>query len=132
MHSAAVMGPGPGYEKHPEHTVELAHEKRQVRVLFNGIVVADTRNGITVREASYDPVVYIPRRDVRSEFLRETSRETHCPFKGYASYWSVKVDREIAENAAWAYPRSYEEVTELADCIAFDKRLVSYEFISEH
>lgn len=132
MHGVAVMGPGPGYEKHPEHTVELNVDHRRVRVVFQGVVVADTRNAIMVSEVGYDPVAYIPRGDVRTELLKETSRETHCPFKGYASYWSIEVGDKIAENAAWAYPRSYEEVTDLADCIAFDKRFVDEVIVSEH
>ncbi len=132
MHGVAVMGPGPGYEKHPEHTVELNRDHRRVRVMFHGEILADSSNVIMVHEAGYPPVAYIPRSDVRTEFLSETSRETHCPFKGYASYWSIKVGGETAENAAWAYPRSYEEVTELADCIAFDKRFVDEDIVSEH
>lgn len=132
MHGTAIMGPGPGYEKHPEHTVELKPDHRRVRVLFNGAVLADSRNAIMVYEVGYDPVAYIPRADVRMELLSESDRETHCPFKGYASYWSVTVGGRTAENAAWAYPRSYEEVTDLAECIAFDKRLVDEVVTSEH
>jgi len=131
MHGVAVMGPGPGYEKHPEHTVELKREGRHIRVLFNGVIIADTRNAITVIEADYDPVAYIPRADVRTDLLMETSRETHCPFKGYASYWSINVEDKTAENAVWGYPRSYAEVSELADYLAFDKRFVDEVLISD-
>ncbi len=100
--------------------------------MFHGEILADSSNVIMVHEAGYPPVAYIPSSDVCADFLSETSRETHCPFKGYASYWSIKVGDETAENAAWAYPRSYEEVTELADCIAFDKRFVDEDIVSEH
>jgi uncharacterized protein (DUF427 family) len=61
----------------------------------------------------------------------ETSRETHCPFKGYASYWSINVEDKTAENAVWGYPRSYAEVSELADYLAFDKRFVDEVLISD-
>ncbi|TQV81865.1 DUF427 domain-containing protein [Denitrobaculum tricleocarpae] len=132
MHGVMVMGPGPGYEKYPEHTVHLERDDRRIQVNFQGVTIADTRNAIMLHEAGYDPVAYIPRGDVRTELLSETSRETHCPFKGYASYWSIEVGDKTAENAAWAYPRSYEEVTELADCIAFDKRFVEVVVVSEH
>ncbi len=132
MPAVAVMGPGPGYEKHPEHKVELRPSHQRVRVVYQGAVIADTRDAIIVHESNYDPVAYIPRSDVRSEFLKASARETHCPFKGYASYWSIELDGKVAENAAWAYPRSYEEVSELADRIAFDRRFLDEVIISEH
>lgn len=132
MYGVMVMGPGPGYEKHPEHTVELTRDKRRIQILFQGVTIADTRNAVMVQEAGYDPVAYIPRSDIRTELLHQSDRETHCPFKGYACYWSIVVDDKTAENAAWAYPRSYEEVTDLADCIAFDTRFVEEIIVAEH
>lgn len=119
MTATETAGPGPGFIKHPEHTVTLSHDGNRVRVVFNGETIAETDAAITMHEASYPPVYYLPRGDVRAEVLNRTDHSTHCPFKGDASYWSIAVGDKSSENAVWSYERPFDEVAEIKDYVAF-------------
>jgi uncharacterized protein (DUF427 family) len=109
----------PGFAQHPHHHVDLAREPVHVRVVFNGKTVADSSEVVTVREPPYAPVYYIPRRDIRMDELERTTHASYCPFKGEASYWSVRVGDRVAENAAWSYESPYDEVVGIAGLVAF-------------
>ena len=114
-----TAGPGPGYARAPEHTITLEYEGQRVTVVFNGETIADTTNAITLREANYPPVYYLPRGDVRADVLTPTEHSTHCPFKGDASYWTITVGDKASENAVWSYEIPFDEVVEIKDHMAF-------------
>jgi len=115
------------YEQNPSHRVDLEPSPGTVRVRFAGEVLADSERALLVRETGHDPVVYFPREDVRAEFLESTEHSTFCPFKGDASYWSLRVgDREEA-NAAWSYEDPFEEVVGLKNFMAFYADRVEWE-----
>ncbi|MBZ0291557.1 MAG: DUF427 domain-containing protein [Anaerolineae bacterium] len=76
---------------------------RRVRVIFNGVMIADTTRAVRVLETSHPPAYYIPPEDVQMQYLTQTRQRTFCEFKGAASYWTVKVGDRISENAAWGY-----------------------------
>ena len=71
---------GPGYKRNPEHRIALAHESRRVRVVVAGAAIAESSNAITLREATYPPVYYIPRQDVRMDNLVQTDHHSSCPY----------------------------------------------------
>jgi len=110
---------GPGYKRHPDHSVDLERQGKGVRVTFNGTTIAESDHAITVKETGYDPVYYLPRDSVRMESLARTEHHTHCPFKGEASYFSLTVNGRTADNAAWSYEQPYDEVRDLRNYIAF-------------
>ena len=117
------MNPAPGFKKYPQHQVEARPSSARVRVLSKGQVIADTREGVELHESygegkkTVAPVVYyIPRKDVRMDRLERTAHSTHCPFKGDASYFSLKGG---AENAVWSYEQPYDEMAALKDRLAF-------------
>lgn len=114
-----MANPSPGLKAHPEHKVTLEHEGQHVRVGFAGETIADTNDAITVREADYEPVLYIPLADVSRRHLVPSAHRTHCPFKGEARYWNLTGGERNAENAAWAYDRPFDEVAEIAGHVAF-------------
>jgi len=114
-----TAGPGPGFAKKPEHTVTLEREGKRVSVVFNGETIAESTNAVTLHEANYPPMYYLPREDVRAEVLTATAHHTHCPFKGDASYWSIKVGDKDSENAVWSYEIPFDEVAEIKDHMAF-------------
>jgi uncharacterized protein (DUF427 family) len=114
-----TAGPGPGYVRAPEHTITLEREGKRVSVVFNGETIAETTNAITLHEANYPPMYYLPREDVRAEVLTPTEHSTHCPFKGDASYWSIAVGDKESENAVWSYELPFDEVAEIKDHMAF-------------
>ncbi len=120
---------GPGYAKKSDHKIELLPAGRRVRVEFGGVTLADSANPRLMRESTYPLVYYFRREDVRMDLLAATEHSTYCPFKGDASYWTVRVGDQSAENAVWGYGAPYDEVPELKDYLSFywDKMDVWYE-----
>lgn len=100
----------------PDHPISIAPNPRRVRVVAGGAVVAETTRALTLREASYRPVQYIPRADARMDLLARTDRATHCPYKGDASYFSILGG---GENAVWSYEAPFPAMTEIAGYLAF-------------
>jgi uncharacterized protein (DUF427 family) len=92
---------------------------RRVRVVFNGVTVAETTRALRVLETSHPPVYYVPPEDVRTEYVRPTRRRTFCEFKGEAAYYDLDVDGRVAVNAAWYYPEPTERYAALRGHVAF-------------
>jgi uncharacterized protein (DUF427 family) len=116
-----ARNPAPGYKMYPNHHITAKPAGKRVRVTFNGEVIADTTDAIALHEPHVGHVVapvvyYIPRKDVKMDRLVRTSHTTHCPFKGDASYFSLKGG---AENAVWSYERPYDELVAIKDLLAF-------------
>lgn len=103
----------------PKHLLYFHEFPRRVRAVFGGAVVADTVRGRLLHESNLLPVLYFPREDVESAYLEPSEHATHCPFKGDAAYWSLRVGERVAENAAWAYPQPHEGAAWLDGYVAF-------------
>jgi uncharacterized protein (DUF427 family) len=97
--------------------VELS--SKHVQVVFNGVVIADTRRAQRVLEMSHPPVYYIPTEDIRMEYLTPTGRATYCEWKGRAGYYTVSVNGKTAQNAAWFYPNPTPAFAAIKDYVAF-------------
>ena len=97
----------------------LEESNQQVRVEFNGEVIADTRNAKRVLETSHPPTYYIPPEDVNSEFLKESDKTTLCEWKGTARYFDVVVGDKRAGDAAWYYPDPTERFESIENHLAF-------------
>jgi len=108
-----VLQPGP---RHPI-TVDPAGVRVVVRIA--GQVIADSTSALTVREADYPPVHYVPRSDVDLAALERTSQDSYCPFKGDAAYYSIPAAGERGVNAVWTYEEPYPAVAEIKDHLAF-------------
>ena len=113
--------PAPGFEKHPGHRITTKPAGSRVQIRFDGETIADTRDAVLLEEpmggSTVSPVVYyIPRKDVKMDRLVRTSHHTYCPFKGNASYYSL---RHGPENAAWSYEQPYDEMVAIKDLLAF-------------
>ncbi len=117
--SPAEANPGPGYAKHPEHTIRCEAHPARVVVTFAGETIADSARSVVMREGRYPPVHYFPRDDVRMDLLQPTAHDSYCPFKGTASYFSIEAGGRTAENAVWSYESPYDEVLDLKDYLAF-------------
>ena len=113
--------PGPGQESVWDYPrpPRIEPSARRIRVVFNGVTIADTTRAVRVLETSHPPVYYIPPEDVRMDYLEPTRRRTFCEFKGAASYYTVSVDGRTAADAAWYYPAPVERYAALRDHIAF-------------
>jgi uncharacterized protein (DUF427 family) len=92
---------------------------KQIQVVFNGVTIADTREAKRVLETSHPPVYYIPRKDVRMEYLAEAAGSSFCEWKGQARYYTVGVDSRRAERAAWSYPAPVRGYAAIVDHLAF-------------
>jgi uncharacterized protein (DUF427 family) len=88
----------------------------RVRVAMKGELIADTREALALQEGDYPVVYYFPRKDVKMERLARTERRSYCPFKGHASYYSLKGG---AQNAVWTYEDPYDEMLAIREFLAF-------------
>ena len=86
---------------------------------MNGKRVADTREALTLKEAGYPPVQYIPRKDVDMTQLQPSSHQTYCPYKGDCAYYSIPAGGERSVNAVWSYEAPYAAVSAIRDYLAF-------------
>ena len=103
----------------PDHPITLTPAAKRWRARFAGHVIADSDSAIVLQEADYPPVVYFPRADVALEYMSRTDRSTHCPYKGDASYYTVLMDGQFAENAVWTYELPYPAMEAIAERLAF-------------
>ena len=103
----------------PDHPITIAPNPKRLRVTFAGRIIADSRRAFTLQETGYTPALYIPREDIDMSLLERTAHATHCPYKGDAAYYSIRVADRLAENAAWTYERPYPAVADIAGRLAF-------------
>jgi uncharacterized protein (DUF427 family) len=103
----------------PDHPISIAPHPQRVRITFNGRTIADTTRALALRETTYKPVFYIPREDADMAVFERTSHSTHCPYKGDATYYSIRVGDKLAENAIWSYEQPFPAMAEISDLLAF-------------
>ena len=108
-----VRIPGPG------HPITITPNPHRVVVTVGGRVVADTRAGLTLQEAAYPPVIYVPSADVDMTLLERTTHATYCPYKGDCAYFSVPAGGERAVNAVWTYEQPWDAVAAIRGHVAF-------------
>jgi uncharacterized protein (DUF427 family) len=108
-----VLTPG------PDHPITVEPTASRVVVRSGGKVIADTTAALTLREANYPPVLYIPVADVTPDTLRPTDTQTYCPYKGDASYYSLVVDGAEIADAVWTYEKPRDAVAGIAGHVAF-------------
>lgn len=121
------MAGRPVLEPTAEHPITVSPSGRHVTVKVHGEVVADTDDALTLQEASYPAVHYIPLADVREDLLRRSDTSTYCPYKGEAGYYHVAVAGTTVDDAIWTYEQPYPAVAAIAGHVAFypDKAAIS-------
>ncbi|WP_433364761.1 DUF427 domain-containing protein [Streptosporangium sp. CA-115845] len=112
MTEKPVLQPG------PDHPITIEANPARIVVSVGGRVVADSRRALTLREAAYPPVQYIPIADVDRSLLERTGTATYCPYKGDASYYTITVDGKRSVDAVWFYASPHPAVAEIKDHIA--------------
>lgn len=103
----------------PDHPITIAPNPRRVRISVGGTVIAETTRALTLREASYPSVQYIPREDTDMTRLQRSDHRSYCPFKGEAGYFSIVSDGRTLANAVWTYETPYDAVKAIAGRFAF-------------
>src|SRR4051794_34953964 len=102
----------------PRHTLYFEPYPRRIRALLGGETVIDTLGAHLLWESSIRPVLYVPQADVRADLIEPTDHSTHCPFKGDASYWTVRAGDRVEENLLWGYPEPIETAEWLRGYVA--------------
>ena len=113
MTDRPILQPG------PDHPITIEANPSHIVVSVAGAVVADTRRALTLREANYPPVNYIPLGDLDESLLAPSDHSSYCPYKGEASYFSIPTGAERSVNAIWVYRAPYDAVAEIKDHVAF-------------
>jgi len=103
----------------PDHPITIERNAHRIVITVAGRTVADTREALTLREASYPAVQYVPRKDVDMALLERTNQITYCPYKGDCAYYSIPAGGERSINAVWAYEEPYAAVAAIKDHVAF-------------
>lgn len=95
------------------------YSKKHIQIFFAGEKVADTTRAIRVLETSHPPVYYLPPEDIQMQLLEDNTATSYCEWKGRASYYNVIVRDQIAELAAWYYPRPESNFQQIQNYVAF-------------
>ncbi|MGY5809570.1 DUF427 domain-containing protein [Rhizobium sp. LEGMi198b] len=103
----------------PDHPITIENKRAHVTVSVAGKVIADTREALSLKEASYPAVIYVPRKDIDMSALKRTDHATYCPYKGDCSYYSIPVGGERSVNAVWTYENPRAAVSQIKDYMAF-------------
>ena len=124
MQRAERVEPGPGQESVWDYPrpPRLEATNRHIQVIFNGEVIADTRNAKRVLETSHAPVYYIPPEDIEMAHLERSEGRSWCEWKGRARYYTVRVGDREAEDVAWTYPQPTPAFEAIKDHVAFYAR----------
>jgi uncharacterized protein (DUF427 family) len=103
----------------PGSALYLEPTPKRIRVIVGGETVADSRRAMLLQESGLQPIYYFPPEDVRADVLERTDKHTHCPKKGDASYYTIRVGDRVAQDAAWYYPDPLDGAPPIKDLIAF-------------
>lgn len=104
------------------HPINVETNPNRVIVRLGDHVIADTKNALTLFEATYPCVRYIPREDVDLALFSRTTHTTQCPYKGQASYYTVRAGGRMAENGVWTYEDPKPVATKIKTYLAFDPK----------
>jgi uncharacterized protein (DUF427 family) len=103
----------------PQHIIYIEDVPQRIRAVLGGETVLDTRRAKILYESNIPGQWYIPSEDVRSDLLTPTDTSTHCPFKGDASYWTLKVGDRVENDVVWAYPQTLGVIEAIKGMQAF-------------
>jgi uncharacterized protein (DUF427 family) len=106
-------------EPGPDHPITIEAGTARIVARVGDTVIADTTSALTLREADYPPVHYVPLEDVDPAVLRDSTTQTYCPYKGDASYYHLALPGQELTDAVWVYRTPYPSVNPIAGHVAF-------------
>lgn len=120
MHPTPIR-PEPGQESVWDYPrpPRLEATPRHIQIIFNGVVIAETRRAFRVLETSHPPVYYLPPEDIHMEYLSAATGSTFCEWKGTARYYDLAVNGQRVERVGWSYPHPTPSFAAIKDFIAF-------------
>ncbi|MGA7780890.1 MAG: DUF427 domain-containing protein [Paraburkholderia sp.] len=101
------------------HRIDITLNRHRVRVIHQGVTMADTHAALTLAETGLPEVFYFPRGDVNMARLERSDHTSHCPFKGDASYFHLRTEDGLVENAVWCYENPFDKVQQIKGYLAF-------------
>ncbi|WP_233851178.1 DUF427 domain-containing protein [Paraburkholderia sp. HD33-4] len=101
------------------HTIVIRDNAHRVRVIHGGVTMADTQAALTLSETGLADVFYFPREHVNMARLERSAHTSHCPFKGDASYFHLRTEDGVIENAVWSYEAPFEQASRIRGYLAF-------------
>jgi uncharacterized protein (DUF427 family) len=107
-----------GHLRDPYHRVDIRASSRRARVLAAGEVVAESANPVLVFETNLPVRAYFRREELRVELI-PSEKQTICPYKGLASYWSLRVEGETIPDAVWSYEDPLDGARGIRDLVSF-------------
>jgi uncharacterized protein (DUF427 family) len=103
----------------PDHPITLTEARTRIEARFAGRVIAASDHVLWLKEAGYHEVAYFPRADADMARLKRTDRDTYCPYKGHASYFTIEADGASGDNAVWSYEAPHPAMAAIRDYLAF-------------
>lgn len=113
MADKPILQPG------PDHPITVERNPARVVVTVAGTKIAESSEVLALRESTYPAVQYVPRKDVDMSALERTDHATYCPYKGEASYYTIRGGDQALANAVWTYEQPYDAVADIRDHLAF-------------
>jgi len=107
------------HPRDPHTRVDVLASSRHVRVELGGVVIAESSGARLLFETGLPVRYYLPKTHVRMDLLEATATETHCPYKGQAEYWSVRVGDDLYQDIAWSYRAPFAEAQKVAGLVSF-------------
>jgi uncharacterized protein (DUF427 family) len=107
------------HPRDPYHRVDAIRSDRHVVVRVDGQVVAESRHPVLVFETGLPTRYYLPAEDVRTDLLQRTDTRTQCPYKGNASYWTLRTGAGEHADLVWSYAEPFDALTRIAGLLAF-------------
>jgi uncharacterized protein (DUF427 family) len=107
------------HARDPRVRIDILESHRPLKVVAGGETLAETSRALFLFETGHPTRYYIPREDVRADCLVPSESHTACPYKGTASYHSVKLGGETFEDLVWSYPDPLPEVGRIKDLLCF-------------
>lgn len=104
---------------HPDYKINIHPLNQRILIMFHDEIIADSTNTLLLQEQNMAPAYYLPRADIRMNFLHAIEKTSFCGFKGVAKYWTLIVQNQRIDVAAWYYEEPFEEVKEIKNHIAF-------------
>ena len=103
----------------PDHPITITPQPGRVKITVAGQTIADSQRALSLKEAAYPAVIYIPREDADMSLLIRTDHRTYCPYKGDCAYYSIPSGGERSANAVWTYETPYDSVAAIGGHLAF-------------
>lgn len=106
-------------EPGPDHPIIIEKSGEHIVVQFHGMTICDSHDALVLREANYPPMLYLPRKDVRMEYLQRSAHSTHCPYKGDAVYFDLVANDAREPGAVWSYEAPFPAMAPIKNHLAF-------------